>query len=295
MCIGRTWTGRSWIRALASSEPCSTSARWSKVSRTPWGTETTRHGSAGTFTTVSKGWTTVRCFLQPLEDLHMAHNLRTSTSLQQLPLLLYFLSFFVFISLLSGTFWIDPNLGCAADTIQVTCNFTSGGQTCLKPVVASKVWTVVLSSLCWFPQPCRGAFSSCSDEIHLWWIVRVDCVFLLCVCLSVLQRLHVVCLLCAQLFGCGSPLFDFSLHNCFFEIPLNCCWLECGSLSWQAKLVHSLLITLISSFSSSVSLRDVTATGPVDSAAHSDSFLPWTLPDLFCLFVYRFSIKKKNI
>ena len=40
---------------------------------------------------------------------------------------------------ISGTYWIDPNLGCAADTIEVTCNFTGGGQTCLKPVTVSKV------------------------------------------------------------------------------------------------------------------------------------------------------------
>lgn len=49
---------------------------------------------------------------------------------------------------LSGTYWIDPNLGCTADTIKVTCNFTGGGQTCLKPITASKVWiTPVLSCL----------------------------------------------------------------------------------------------------------------------------------------------------
>lgn len=39
----------------------------------------------------------------------------------------------------SGTYWIDPNLGCSSDTIEVSCNFTGGGQTCLKPVTASKV------------------------------------------------------------------------------------------------------------------------------------------------------------
>ncbi|MBN3322403.1 CRA1B protein, partial [Atractosteus spatula] len=38
-----------------------------------------------------------------------------------------------------GTYWIDPNLGCASDTIEVTCNFTNGGQTCLKPVSVSKL------------------------------------------------------------------------------------------------------------------------------------------------------------
>ncbi|KAG2469928.1 MYOME protein, partial [Polypterus senegalus] len=37
------------------------------------------------------------------------------------------------------TYWIDPNLGCSSDSIEVTCNFTSGGQTCLKPVSVSKL------------------------------------------------------------------------------------------------------------------------------------------------------------
>uniref|UniRef100_A0A674MA63 Collagen, type XXVII, alpha 1b n=1 Tax=Takifugu rubripes TaxID=31033 RepID=A0A674MA63_TAKRU len=38
-----------------------------------------------------------------------------------------------------GAYWIDPNLGCGADTIEVMCNFTGGGQTCLKPVTVSKM------------------------------------------------------------------------------------------------------------------------------------------------------------
>ncbi|KAI1232067.1 hypothetical protein IHE44_0007120 [Lamprotornis superbus] len=38
-----------------------------------------------------------------------------------------------------GTYWIDPNLGCSSDTIQVICNFTNGGQTCLSPVTVSKL------------------------------------------------------------------------------------------------------------------------------------------------------------
>uniref|UniRef100_A0A8C2FGB5 Fibrillar collagen NC1 domain-containing protein n=1 Tax=Cyprinus carpio TaxID=7962 RepID=A0A8C2FGB5_CYPCA len=38
-----------------------------------------------------------------------------------------------------GTYWIDPNLGCSSDNIEVSCNFTSGGQTCLKPVAVSKL------------------------------------------------------------------------------------------------------------------------------------------------------------
>ncbi|EAW87413.1 collagen, type XXVII, alpha 1, isoform CRA_c [Homo sapiens] len=39
----------------------------------------------------------------------------------------------------AGTYWVDPNLGCSSDTIEVSCNFTHGGQTCLKPITASKV------------------------------------------------------------------------------------------------------------------------------------------------------------
>lgn len=38
-----------------------------------------------------------------------------------------------------GIYWVDPNLGCSSDTIEVSCNFTHGGQTCLKPITASKV------------------------------------------------------------------------------------------------------------------------------------------------------------
>ncbi|CAB1318224.1 unnamed protein product [Coregonus sp. 'balchen'] len=38
-----------------------------------------------------------------------------------------------------GTYWIDPNRGYSSDTIEVTCNFTGGGQTCLKPVTVSKL------------------------------------------------------------------------------------------------------------------------------------------------------------
>uniref|UniRef100_A0A3B3H8S0 Fibrillar collagen NC1 domain-containing protein n=1 Tax=Oryzias latipes TaxID=8090 RepID=A0A3B3H8S0_ORYLA len=50
---------------------------------------------------------------------------------------------FVFVifntaNVFSGTYWIDPNLGCSSDTIEVSCNFTEGGQTCIKPVTASK-------------------------------------------------------------------------------------------------------------------------------------------------------------
>uniref|UniRef100_A0A3Q2PYB8 Collagen, type XXVII, alpha 1b n=1 Tax=Fundulus heteroclitus TaxID=8078 RepID=A0A3Q2PYB8_FUNHE len=38
-----------------------------------------------------------------------------------------------------GSYWIDPNLGCSADSIEVMCNFSGGGQTCLKPITVSKL------------------------------------------------------------------------------------------------------------------------------------------------------------
>uniref|UniRef100_A0A452VML7 Collagen type V alpha 3 chain n=1 Tax=Ursus maritimus TaxID=29073 RepID=A0A452VML7_URSMA len=32
-----------------------------------------------------------------------------------------------------GEYWIDPNQGCARDSLRVFCNFTAGGETCLYP------------------------------------------------------------------------------------------------------------------------------------------------------------------
>lgn len=46
----------------------------------------------------------------------------------------------------SGTYWIDPNLGCSSDSIEVTCNFTGGGRTCLRPITTAKVCKIPLSN-----------------------------------------------------------------------------------------------------------------------------------------------------
>lgn len=58
----------------------------------------------------------------------------------------------------AGTYWVDPNLGCSSDTIEVSCNFTHGGQTCLKPITASQVPICYPSPSDWpsVPPPCPG-------------------------------------------------------------------------------------------------------------------------------------------
>lgn len=124
--ISRPQTYPFWTREQQFSRPCTTSAWWSRAWRTQWEPGTTLHGSAGTSSTVNTRWTMVpwclRCLWDSCADI--------CTRVQLRP---------ISFSSSSGTYWIDPNLGCAADTIEVMCNFTGGGQTCLKTVTVSKV------------------------------------------------------------------------------------------------------------------------------------------------------------
>lgn len=62
MSISRTWTCPFWIKAQGSSRPYNISAHWSRAWRTRSETERTLPESAETFTTASKGWTTVSHF-----------------------------------------------------------------------------------------------------------------------------------------------------------------------------------------------------------------------------------------
>lgn len=42
-------------------------------------------------------------------------------------------------TLYDGTYWIDPNLGCSSDSIEVMCSFSGGGRTCLRPITTAKL------------------------------------------------------------------------------------------------------------------------------------------------------------
>ncbi|XP_056629495.1 collagen alpha-1(III) chain-like [Triplophysa dalaica] len=55
-------------------------------------------------------------------------------------------------------YYVDPNQGCPFDALQVYCNFTAGGLTCLSPVQSevSGIWPSDDRSKKWFSELQRG-------------------------------------------------------------------------------------------------------------------------------------------
>lgn len=66
-----------------------------------------------------------------------------------------------------GEYWIDPNQGCVGDSIQVFCNFTAGGETCIHPDKKSSGVRISNwpkeSSGSWFSEFKRGKILSYVD------------------------------------------------------------------------------------------------------------------------------------
>lgn len=63
----------------------------------------------------------------------------------------------MYIFLLLGEYWIDPNQGCSGDSFKVYCNFTSGGETCIYPDKKSE---------------------GVSTTLFWWWLLIVPAMFL---------------------------------------------------------------------------------------------------------------------
>ena len=43
-----------------------------------------------------------------------------------------------------GWYWVDPNLGVPNDAIQVWCNITSGGKTCVYPNYKTRMVRIII-------------------------------------------------------------------------------------------------------------------------------------------------------
>ena len=55
----------------------------------------------------------------------------------------------VFPYCVTGHYWVDPNQGGVSDAIEVWCNMTAGGQTCVQPDgMTSQVWVQMFMYLC---------------------------------------------------------------------------------------------------------------------------------------------------
>lgn len=70
----------------------------------------------------------------------------------------------ILLVMFSGWYWIDPNLGVINDAIQVWCNMTAEGETCVYPkkgheMVLPRNWqkSVVTKKASWF-STLKGGF-----------------------------------------------------------------------------------------------------------------------------------------
>ena len=70
----------------------------------------------------------------------------------------------------TGQYWVDPNLGGVGDAVEVFCNMTAGGRTCLEPEVTQVELRVVQEGEepLWFSEMDGGyEVTSCLTYAHL--------------------------------------------------------------------------------------------------------------------------------
>lgn len=131
-----------WRRSSARSTPC---GRRSTACDSRWEHRKARAAPARTSIWVNRNWKTVRFMI----NVWLRHSVNNPDVVGILiPLIFY-----------SGEYWIDPNQGCARDSIKVFCNFTAGVETCLYPSKA--VENVSCARVWWRSQLMKPSFVQC--------------------------------------------------------------------------------------------------------------------------------------